>query len=156
MLSCHFECAINCLWMAALHSSIIKQSRVCYIWKRVDYMASLSALISQWKNCLRSTSSICISSLAMNTIQESSSYARHYRSIHKTPMEWMFQLYHDHISHRAPSSHEILISVCLQKDINQYCDATKLDCTICSGQHQELSSEYSQKPEQWVQSSFVE
>ena len=34
----------------------------------------------------------------------------------------------------APKSLEILMFVCLQKDAKQCCDATKLDCTHCTGQ----------------------
>ena len=38
------------------------------------------------------------------------------------------------VSNKPTKSREILVFVCLQKDAKQCCDATKLDCTHCTGQ----------------------
>ena len=44
-----------------------------------------------------------------------------------------------------PTSHEILMFVCLQKDAKRCCDVTKLGCTQCSGRSStDQSIEYNQ------------
>ena len=43
------------------------------------------------------------------------------------------------LQNSEPKSREILMFVCLQKDVKQCCDATELDCTHCPGHWIQLS-----------------